>query len=140
MPLAPPVTTTLRPSRPFIGILRTQCATLANDGHAAQESGIVLLRIDRTPGGYMRATGKCLCGAVTFTAQDVEPEAHVCHCSMCRHWAGGPTFSVACSSVEFRGLENVRRFRSSEWAERGFCERCGSNLFYRLLKPDQYLL
>lgn len=88
----------------------------------------------------MRATGKCLCGAVTFTAQDVEPEAHVCHCSMCRHWAGGPTFSVACSSVEFRGLENVRRFRSSEWAERGFCERCGSNLFYRLLKPDQYLL
>jgi hypothetical protein len=88
----------------------------------------------------MPATGRCLCGAVTFTAHDVDLGMHVCHCSMCRMWAGGPTFSVACSRVEFRGEEHVTRFASSEWAERGFCDRCGSNLFYRLVQRDQYIL
>ena len=32
-------------------------------------------------------TGKCLCSAVSFTADDVETDFETCHCGMCRRWA-----------------------------------------------------
>lgn len=38
------------------------------------------------------------------------------------------------------GLEHVRTYASSEWAERGFCAQCGTHLFYRLVKGDLYAL
>jgi hypothetical protein len=88
----------------------------------------------------MNATGRCLCGAVTFTAEGVDQALHVCHCSMCRRWAGGPTFCMNVERVTFRGDEHIRSYESSAWAERGFCERCGSNLFYRLKEQNQYIL
>jgi hypothetical protein len=78
----------------------------------------------------MNAEGRCLCSAVTFVAEDVGTELHVCHCSMCRRWAGGPTFSAAAGKVTFNGEENIGRYSSSAEAERGFCKRCGSSLFY----------
>jgi hypothetical protein len=83
-------------------------------------------------------TGKCLCGAVRFTAKDVETHYHACHCGMCRRWTGGPGFFASVSNVEFQGAENIQRYDSSEWAERGSCKRCGSNLFYYLKPTDQY--
>ncbi|HET6473725.1 MAG TPA: hypothetical protein VFG38_17920 [Pseudomonadales bacterium] len=43
----------------------------------------------------MKATAKCLCGRVTFTAHDVEPGMHVCHCAMCRRRAGSPAATHA---------------------------------------------
>ena len=75
----------------------------------------------------MNAEGRCLCSAVTFVAEGVAAELHVCHCSMCRRWAGGPTFSTDVGSVTFSGEENIQRYDSSTWAERGFCKRCGSS-------------
>ncbi len=88
----------------------------------------------------MSATGKCLCGAVTFTAEGVEPHVHACHCSMCRNWTGGPMQAAQVGSVAFAGAEHIKRFASSEWAERGFCSECGSSLFYRLKEPEMYLM
>ena len=43
-------------------------------------------------------------------------------------------------SVAFSGAEHIKRFASSEWAERGFCSECGSSLFYRLKEPEMYLM
>ena len=42
--------------------------------------------------------------------------------------------SCHCGAVEFefKGEENITLYSSSDWAERGFCKKCGSNLFYRL--------
>lgn len=88
----------------------------------------------------MNLTGKCLCGAVSFTASDVDPEIHACHCHICQRWFGGPALGVSTGSVTFEGRENVATYDSSEWAERGFCARCGSNLFYRLRQQDRYVL
>ena len=48
-------------------------------------------------------TGRCLCGAVTFTAKGVERHVHACHCGMCRRWAGGPGFVLSAESVAFEG-------------------------------------
>ncbi len=79
----------------------------------------------------MTMTGQCLCGAVRFTAQDVPHQIGVCHCGQCRRWASGPYFAVRAGSVTFEGEDNLGRYRSSDWAERGFCNRCGSSLFWR---------
>ena len=86
----------------------------------------------------MTATGRCLCGTVNFEAENVDTHVHGCHCSMCRNWSGGPVLAANAGSVVFGGSEHIGRYDSSEWAERGFCSRCGSNLFYRLKEPDQY--
>lgn len=85
-------------------------------------------------------TGRCLCGAVRFSAEDVETHHHACHCGMCRRWSGGPLFAAAASGVTFQGSENLEAYSSSEWAERGFCKVCGSSLFYHLKPTDQYLM
>lgn len=56
---------------------------------------------------------------------------------MCRRWAGGSGFlGTACAGVTFAGIEHLGRYASSPWAERGFCTRCGTTLFY-FLKPTQ---
>ena len=87
----------------------------------------------------MSAKGKCLCGAITFEADEIDTHVHACHCSMCRRWSGSPALAAAVGSVTFSGEENISRYESSDWAERGFCKQCGSNLFY-LLKPARYIL
>lgn len=83
-------------------------------------------------------TGKCLCGAVEFSVDAVDPHHHACHCDMCRRWAGGPLLAATVTNIRFRGGENLRRYASSDWAERGFCGICGANLFYRLIEADSY--
>ena len=80
------------------------------------------------------------CGAVTYTAEDVETDIHSCHCGMCRRWTGGPAFAASVGKVIFESEQNITRYGSSAWAERGFCNRCGTNLFYRLKEADHYVL
>jgi len=87
-----------------------------------------------------KATGKCLCGAVTFEANEVDAHIHSCHCSMCRNWSGGPLLAANAGSVTFKGEDSIGRYDSSPWAERGFCRQCGSNLFYKLKEADGYVL
>lgn len=85
--------------------------------------------------------GSCLCGAVHVTAQPTSNNVDACHCVMCRKWGGGPFLSTGCgTAVSFEGEENIRVFNSSEWAERGFCQKCGTHLFYRLKQEGRYAL
>ncbi|EMR13978.1 hypothetical protein MPL1_02418 [Methylophaga lonarensis MPL] len=82
---------------------------------------------------------KCLCGSIEVDAPD-HNEVGLCHCSMCRRWAGGPMFAVHCGTdVRFNGQE-PSRYQSSDWAERGFCPSCGTHLFYHLLPSNEYIL
>lgn len=82
--------------------------------------------------------GQCMCGAVKFSATVDEPRVSACHCEMCRRWSSGPYLAVKCSAVAFEGDDTIRRIRSSDWAERGFCAECGSNLFYQLIGSDEH--
>lgn len=85
--------------------------------------------------------GNCLCGAIQISAKTMSRHVGACHCSMCRKWTGGPLLAVDCGSdVSFKGRENISTFDSSEWAERGFCNKCGSHLFYRLKEQNQYIV
>jgi len=42
------------------------------------------------------------------------------------------------TSVTFEGEENVCLYDSSEWAERAFCKKCGTHLFYRFKKTGHH--
>lgn len=85
-------------------------------------------------------TGECLCGAVKFTAEGTETDYHACHCGMCRRWAGGPFLGVSVGRLNFEGNKHIARYDSSDWAQRGFCRKCGTNLFYYLKAGDRYVL
>ena len=83
--------------------------------------------------------GQCLCGAVKFTAKNMSNDVDACHCGMCRRWGGGPLMAVSCGTeVEFEGREYITVYDSSDWAERGFCRKCGSHLFYRLKGANEH--
>ena len=76
-------------------------------------------------------TGHCLCGAVTVTvAGSHDPRVGACHCRMCQRWSGGLflCFTADASAVTVSG--DVTRYRSSSFAERAFCPRCGSHLWF----------
>lgn len=83
-------------------------------------------------------SGKCLCGKVKFRATATNPTLAACHCDMCRGWSSGPYFEITCQDLSFEGADNITTFRSSEWAERGFCKTCGSNLYYHIIDADEY--
>jgi hypothetical protein len=83
-------------------------------------------------------TGKCLCGAVKIFAESNTREVAACHCDMCRRWSAGPFMELPCHNVRFEGEDSISRIRSSDWAERGFCNKCGSILFYHIMESDEY--
>lgn len=82
---------------------------------------------------------KCLCGSVELEVELSNNEIAVCHCSMCRKWSGGPMFAIDSGELKsISGESLVTRYQSSEWAERGFCSKCGTHLFYFLKPANQY--
>jgi len=84
--------------------------------------------------------GGCLCGAVKVRAT-ASPHMGACHCTMCRTWSGGPYMALdAGETARFEGEESIAVFKSSAWAERGFCRTCGTHLFYRVQQSGQTLL
>ena len=44
------------------------------------------------------------------------------------------------ADVAFSNEASVSVYDSSEWAERGFCNKCGSPLFYRLKETGQHMM
>jgi len=89
----------------------------------------------------MSKSGSCLCGEVEVHASQVEEGVGACHCTMCRKWGGGPFYGAHCgTSVTFKGEDAITRFASSAWAERGFCHRCGTHLFYQYMETGEYFV
>jgi hypothetical protein len=48
--------------------------------------------------------------------------------------------AMGSASVEFTGESNITRYASSEWAQRGFCRKCGSSLFFQMQDGDHYVM
>lgn len=74
--------------------------------------------------------GNCLCGAVTVTAEVDTPVLRACHCEMCRQHTSGAFVSIKTTPGSVVADGPAKSYRSSDWAERGFCETCGSTLWY----------
>lgn len=76
--------------------------------------------------------GSCLCGAVSFEVSCELTPPDACHCSQCRkisghYWA---STDVPRGAVSIEGEQQVRWYQSSEKVRRGFCQSCGSPLFW----------
>lgn len=84
--------------------------------------------------------GGCMCGAVRFSARNVPIDIGVCHCRMCQRWTGSALVEVSLSAedVDWHDQTHINRFQSSPWAERGFCRRCGSGLFFRMIEANDF--
>ena len=79
--------------------------------------------------------GGCLCGAVRFEAEGPPRETTACHCRMCQR-NSGTVFAVYASypSERVRFLAGrPKLYRSSSFAERGFCAACGTPLTFQYL-------
>ena len=56
-------------------------------------------------------------------------------------WGGGPLLALnGGTGLEISGIENVTSYASTEWAERGFCSRCGTHLFIRVQGSGRYIV
>ena len=83
--------------------------------------------------------GKCLCGNTVLEVKELKGKVYVCHCGMCRKQAAGPIFytdALKEGQYKFRESSTVSVYDSSNWAERGFCQSCGTFLFTRYKKDS----
>lgn len=77
--------------------------------------------------------GQCHCGAVQFEGKGPVKGVDACHCATCRQLNGGPYMGVGFhNGITVTQSDALKWYESSEWARRGFCEKCGTSLFYNL--------
>lgn len=79
--------------------------------------------------------GSCHCGAVAFVATGPLGAVGACHCTQCRRWSGHHVAATSVPHARFRLTRDggLAWYRSSGWAQRGFCRDCGASLFWQ---PD----
>jgi hypothetical protein len=84
-------------------------------------------------------SGRCLCGSVSFQIHGPVRDITACHCAQCRRTSGhfAAMASAPSKSLVMLSSESLRWYKSSTFAERGFCVTCGSNIFWRKLDADQ---
>lgn len=77
--------------------------------------------------------GRCECGKVQFELRKNLRDIIACHCTQCRRISGHFWAATAVAFENFVLLtqETLCWYRSSDFAQRGFCTRCGSTLFYK---------
>lgn len=74
-------------------------------------------------------SGNCMCGAVTVTATASDPVLRACHCEMCRQHNSFAFVNIQTDADSIKISGPVKVFKSSDWAQRAFCETCGSTLW-----------
>jgi hypothetical protein len=83
-------------------------------------------------------TGGCLCGGVRYLVNGPLRGLIACHCSQCRRTSGhyAAMTSVLSEHLELTTSQTLTWYQSSATAERGFCNICGGNLFWRGFDSD----
>jgi hypothetical protein len=89
-----------------------------------------------------RATGHCLCGAVTYEVRGPIRDIVLCHCEECRRangYLGAYTSTLAGDLVILAGdsLRWIDSPQSERSARRGFCVACGSSLFWQAAEAER---
>jgi hypothetical protein len=83
-----------------------------------------------------RATGRCLCGAVTYEVRGPLRDIVLCHCIECRRWSGTAAGAFAAAhdddlAISGDALRWIDSPDSGRNARRGFCVHCGTSLFWK---------
>ena len=93
--------------------------------------------LDMVGGKKVPVTGGCLCGEIRYRVTEPALDTNFCHCRMCQKFSGAPFTTGSTyptSAVQFTKGE-PRYYKSSPFAERGFCANCGSSLTFRPMVP-----
>ncbi len=87
--------------------------------------------------------GHCVCGAVEIVIKEYGDFVYTCHCDTCRRMNSGPVLSVdpgPKENVEFvKGQEKITVYIDED-VERGFCQECGSTLFWHDEPTNHYCM
>ena len=83
--------------------------------------------------------GSCLCGGVRYRVTGQLSDVVGCHCSQCRKQTGHylPATRVRMKYFELVDDRELRWYRASDNARRGFCGACGSMLFWQANGADR---
>ena len=78
-------------------------------------------------------SGGCECGAVRYEIRGPVRKVVFCHCKQCQRTSGFYVAATACAMEDLHLVHapGLRWYKSSDIADRGFCEVCGSSIFYR---------
>ncbi|NNE81779.1 MAG: GFA family protein [Silicimonas sp.] len=82
--------------------------------------------------------GQCLCGACKITMTPASNEMHICYCDMCRAWTGVGMMAIQAAGDSITVEGPVKTRTTSEWAERAWCDDCGSALYYHVTAEGPY--
>ncbi|MVA99654.1 GFA family protein [Nitratireductor sp. CAU 1489] len=87
-------------------------------------------------------TGGCQCGAVRYRVDVVLSNPHLCHCRMCQKAAGNYFMPLAWAPREKVVMTRGRPawFHSSDIVRRGFCQKCGTPLFFDAVATSHMLV
>lgn len=108
---------------------RGDVAFLAPSQAAATDSR---RRLDGGSGMERIVRGGCLCGGVAYAVSGPLRQVVACHCTQCRKTSGHYVAATQADAADVAiSATTLSWYRSSQEAERGFCARCGSNLFWR---------
>ncbi len=85
--------------------------------------------------------GGCFCRRVRYETDGDAVALTLCHCRSCRRATGGTNVAwVVFAKDAFRMLSgDVRWHASSPGIEWGFCEACGSTVFYRRASRPEHM-
>jgi hypothetical protein len=84
--------------------------------------------------------GRCECGGVEYTVAGPLREVYNCHCGRCRRITGHHMAATACDPdrLTFASDETLAWYEPDDTVQYGFCNRCGSSLFWRAhATPDK---
>ncbi len=81
-------------------------------------------------------SGQCLCGDIRFSTQHPPQAASACHCVQCRKQSGHVWASAYVPREALQIEGPVAWYEFSPQAKRGFCQRCGSYLFWTAHDED----
>lgn len=87
-------------------------------------------------------SGGCLCGGVRYRIDGAVRDVIDCHCERCRRTSGNHVAAagVARDDLALTSSETLRWFSAPDDpnVEYGFCDRCGSSLFWRTGAADHW--
>ena len=77
----------------------------------------------------------CLCGSIKLKTQGYHRNIQNCHCVQCAKTHGNYAAYtyVEEKNVKFVKKRNLKWFKSSKRAKRGFCNKCGASLFFKII-------
>src|SRR5262245_21540618 len=77
-------------------------------------------------------TGRCMCGAVTWSYSGEITRNLVCYCTDCQRATSAPlTAFLGMKAEQLVWTGEIVHFESSPQTFRGFCRSCGTRLYFR---------